>query len=63
MEYMIVHRGDTVYRIRFIRETDDLLYLETNISVFLPINGHESQHVMSWLEARFFEHYWEKDHD
>ena len=64
MKYMIVHRGDTIYRICFVRETDDLYYLETGIGVFACIYGWESERVMKWLDKRDFEYYWERNgHD
>lgn len=66
MEYMIVHRANEIYKLRFKYETDDLLYLEPHPSacVFNPIIGWEAGKVKTWLEERNFEHYWERDsHD
>ncbi len=65
MEYMIVYRKDEVYKLRFKCETDELLYLEPHPSayVFHPIIGWEYGRVMTWLEERGFEYYWESDHD
>jgi len=63
MEYLIVHRGDEIHRLVFKLEADGLLYLETNGPVFNTVYGWESERVLSWLEERDFEHYWESDHD
>jgi len=65
MEYMIVHRDDAIYKLRFKCETDELLYLEPHPSacVFHPIIGWEASKVMAWLEERNYEYYWESDHD
>lgn len=63
MDYLIVSRGDEIHRLTFKFEGDGCLYLTTYKKVFDAVFGWESQRVLSWLEARGFEHYWEKDHD
>lgn len=63
MEYMIAHREGEIYKLRFKYETDELLYLEAPIGIFLTIHGWEAGKVMAWLEERSFEHYWERDND
>lgn len=63
MEYMIVHRAGEIYKLRFKYETDDRYYLITDSSIFYAIQGWEAGKVMTWLEERGFEYYWERDND
>lgn len=63
MEYLIVHRAGEIYKLRFKCETDELLYLSSDPGIFYSINGWEVERVMTWLEERSFEHYWERNAD
>lgn len=72
MEYLIVHRGDKIYRLCFDRDGEELYHrqqdlyqhqLKTDDLIFHPINGWIAHKVMEWLDDRGFEYHWEQDND
>lgn len=63
MEYMIVHRGKEIYRLRFTHEADGVYLLTEEPIIFYAVHGWPADRVMAWLEQRNFESYWERDND
>lgn len=65
MEYLIIHRGDSIYRLRFDREGEELYYkqLTNDAIIFHPVNGWLAHRVMNWLDDRGFEYNWEGNND
>lgn len=62
-EYLIVHRAGEIYKLRFQFQAPDFVRLTTDISIFYPVYGWELSKVLTWLDERNFEYYWETDHD
>lgn len=68
MRYLIVTRGDEIYKLPFYREDEDLilnLNLRNlgNMGIFYPLQGYIASRVLNWLDDRSFEYYWEDEHD
>lgn len=65
MDYLIVHRGDSIYRLRFERDGEELYYRELAIDdvIFHPVDGWLAHRVMNWLDDRGFEYHWEGGND
>lgn len=65
MEYLIIHRSDSIYKLRFERDGEELYYHQQihDAVFFRPVNGWLAHRVMNWLDDRGFEYHWEKDND